>query len=112
MTICEPGQIGSSVCWASVSLLSAQEAALVLRISVKTVHKLVRENKLSCVQVTARERRFTHEQVQEYIRSQSTEVRVDKKATRPVQSLSKKGDVKSAGVYSTSALREEMRQWR
>jgi excisionase family DNA binding protein len=93
-------------------LWKAEEVAQILGISTKTVHKLVRENQLSCVQVTARERRFTHEQVQEYIRSQSTEVRVDKKATRLVQSPSKKGDVKSAGVYSTSALREEMRQWR
>ncbi len=53
-----------------------------------------------------------HEQVQEYILSQSTEVRVDKRAPRPVSSPPKKGGLKSAGVGSTSALREEIRQWR
>jgi excisionase family DNA binding protein len=95
-----------------LALLRASDVAEILGISTKTVHKLVRERKLSCVQVTARDRRFTPEQVQEYIRSQSTEVRVDKKDPRPVKSSPKKGDSKSSGVCSTSALREEMRQWR
>ena len=40
------------------SLLQACDVATLLGISVKTVHKLVREGKLLCVQVTARERRF------------------------------------------------------
>ncbi|MBI5251000.1 MAG: helix-turn-helix domain-containing protein [Desulfomonile tiedjei] len=59
--------------------------------SVKTLHKLVREGKLPCAQITSRERRFTPEQVQEYIRSQSTKVCVDKKDPRPVSSPLKKG---------------------
>ena len=61
------------------SLLDSKEVATILKIAVKSVNKRVREGKLACVQVTARERRFTHEQVQEYIRSQSTSVHVDKK---------------------------------
>ena len=54
-------------------LWKAEEVAQFLSLGVKTVHKLVREKKLACVQITAKERRFTHEQVQEYIRSQSPE---------------------------------------
>jgi excisionase family DNA binding protein len=91
-----------------VRLLRVTDAASILSISTKTVHKLVREKKLSCVQVTSRERRFTQEQIEEYILSQSTSVRVDKKDPRPVKSHPKKGGAKSVGCSRTD-LREEMR---
>ena len=52
-------------------LLTAATVACILGISPKTVHKLVREGKLGCVQITARERRFTHQQVEDYVRSQT-----------------------------------------
>jgi excisionase family DNA binding protein len=91
-------------------LLRVTDAASILGISTKTVHKLVREGKLACVQVTRRDRRFTHEQVQEYIRSQSTQVRVDKKAAPTVSSRPRKGGAKSIGVSGTD-LRKEMRSW-
>ena len=52
-------------------LLTAATVACILGISPKTVHKLVREGKLACVQVTARERRFTHEQVEQYVLNQT-----------------------------------------
>ena len=42
-------------------LLSPRDVAQLLGISVKTVHKLVRDGKLGCVQVTARDRRFCRE---------------------------------------------------
>jgi excisionase family DNA binding protein len=84
--------------------------ASILGISVKTLHKLVREGKLSCVQVTTRERRFTPKQVQQYIESQSTGIRVDKKAAPAVSSRPKKGGAKSIGVSGTD-LRKEMRSW-
>jgi excisionase family DNA binding protein len=58
-------QMDSSRWSASVSLLGAQERALILGVSVKTVHKLVREGRLPCVQVTDRERRFMK---REYVR--------------------------------------------
>jgi excisionase family DNA binding protein len=89
-------------------LLTAIAVASILGISPKTVHKLVREGKLACVQVTARERRFTPEQVNEYIRSQSTEVRVDKKPARTVSSRPKKGgfERKSAGDIGTDLVKE------
>lgn len=90
------------------ALWQASDVARILDISPKTVHKLAREGKLACVQVTSRERRFTPEQVQEYIRSQSTEVRVDKRDPRPVQSPPKKGGTerKSAGDIGTDLVKE------
>ena len=93
-------------------LLTAETVSSILGISPKTVHKLVREQKLACVQVTSRERRFTPEQVQEYIRSQSTPIRVDKKDRRSVQSHPKKGGAKSSGNTVRAQLKEEMRSWR
>lgn len=92
-------------------LLRVSEVAQILGISVKTVHKLVREGKLACVQVTSRDRRFTNDQIQDYIRSQSTEVRVDKRSPRPVSSAPKKGGAKSSGV-TRAELRKELRSWR
>jgi excisionase family DNA binding protein len=91
-------------------LWHASDVAQLLGISTKTVHKLAREGKLACVQVTARDRRFTQGQIEEYIRSKSTEVRVDKKAAPTVSSCPKKGGAKSIGVSGTD-LRKEMRSW-
>jgi len=93
-------------------LLRAGHVAQVLGVSVKTVHKLVREGKLSCVQVTAKERRFMEEQVQEYIRCRTTPVRVDTKPHRPVLSRPKKGGDRSFGDSVRAQLRKEMRSWR
>jgi excisionase family DNA binding protein len=93
------------------SLLCPVDVAGVLGVSSKTVHKLVRDGKLSCVQVTGRERRFTQEQVQDYIRSQTMSVRVDKKPRRPLSSPPRKGGEKSFGSNGVS-LREEIKQWR
>jgi excisionase family DNA binding protein len=90
----------------SMPLLDARKVAFILNISVKTVHKLAREGKLGCVQVTARERRFTHEQVEEYILSQSTSARVDKKETDRVLSRPKKGGTKSTGDIGTDLVKE------
>ena len=92
-------------------LLDSKEVAAILKVAVKTVNKLVREGKLACVQVTSRDRRFTHEQVQEYIQSQSTTQRVDRRAAPAVTSRPKKGGTKSFG-HSGVDLREEMKQWR
>ena len=94
-------------------LLDSAQVAAALKVSVKSVHKLVREGKLSCVQVTARKRCFTDEQVQEYIRSRTIPTRVDKKPHGPVSSRPRRGGEtgKSVGV-SGKGLREEMREWR
>jgi|SRR5271157_3846831 len=91
-------------------LLSARDVAEILGISVKTVNKLVREAKLGCVQVTAKERRFTEDQIRGYIESRSSEVQIDTRTSVRVKSKPPKGGVKSIGV-SKADLRKEMSQW-
>ena len=91
-------------------LMDAKDVAKILKIAPKTVHKLVRRGKLGCVQVTAKERRFTEEQMREYIESRTIERPVDRKSPKPVD-FPRKGGKKSFGCSRTS-LREEMRSWR
>src|SRR5208283_2521984 len=98
-------------CLSGALLLEPKEVASILKISLKIMHKLVREGKLSCVQVTARERRFTPEQVQQYIESQSTGIRVDKKPAPAVSSRPKKGGDTEKTDVSRASLRKEMRSW-
>jgi excisionase family DNA binding protein len=101
-------------------LLYPRDVAQVLGISVKTVHKFVRDGKLGCVQVMANERRFTQEQVQYYIQGCTTNapakidrelsVHVDTPRVRQVSSAPKKGGGDSVR-FSRRTLKEEMRQW-
>src|SRR5271154_1437354 len=79
-------------------LLSAKDVAEILGISVKTVNKLVREGNLGCVQVTAKERRFTEDQIRGYLESRSSRVQIDKTKPDRVKSQPPKGGVKSIGV--------------
>jgi excisionase family DNA binding protein len=95
-------------------LLSPKEVAEILGISVKTVHKLVREQKLACVQVTAKERRFTEEQVKAYIGSRTKIIRVDRERGQSVSSAPKKGGergckAKSFETQVTGSLVEELK---
>jgi excisionase family DNA binding protein len=95
-------------------LLSVRDVAEILGISAKTVNKLVREAKLGCVQVTAKERRFTEEQIRNYIEAQSKgpkEVRVDMPRVRQVSSRPKKGGEKSSRVFNRADLLKEIRSW-
>jgi excisionase family DNA binding protein len=92
--------------------MNAAAVASILGVSTKTVHKLVREGKLGCVQVTSKERRFTMEQVQEFIERQSQPVRVDTKPSGPLLSTPKKGGKKKSVGLSRTDLREEIRSWR
>jgi excisionase family DNA binding protein len=91
-------------------LLSARDVAEILGISVKTVNKMVREAKLGCVQVTAKERRFTEDQIQDYIESRTSKVQIDRTIPGRVKSAAPKGGEKSIGV-SKADLREEMSLW-
>jgi excisionase family DNA binding protein len=91
-------------------LLSAIEVAEILGISVKTVNKLVRDAKLGCVQVTAKERRFTEEQVEGFIDSRTIDTPVDRKSPKPVD-FPRKGGKKSLG-FARTALKQEMQSWR
>jgi excisionase family DNA binding protein len=94
-------------------LLTAKDVAGTLGIAAKTVNKLVRDGKLGCVQVTAKERRFTEEQIRDYIESR-TIVRVDRERVRSVSSTPKKGGeqdfkAKSFEAQVTGSLVEEMK---
>jgi predicted DNA-binding transcriptional regulator AlpA len=92
--------------WNNDRLLKAEDVAIILDLSIKSIHRLSREGKLQCVQVTSRERRFTPEQVQQYIESRSTEIRFDKKAAPTVSSRPRKGGEKSIGVSGTGLIKE------
>jgi excisionase family DNA binding protein len=91
-------------------LLTAKHVAEILGVAVKTVQKLVREGKLGCVQITTKERRFTEEQVQEFVRSRIIERPIDRKQPRPVN-FPRKGGEKSLG-FARTALKQEMQSWR
>ena len=90
-------------------LLSAKDVAEILGISVKTVNKLVREGKLGCVQVTAKERRFTEDQVEGFIEFRTIERPVDTKSPKPLD-FPRKGGKKSLG-FARTALKQEMQSW-
>jgi len=97
-------------------LLDAEDVAKILKISVKTVHKRVREGKLGCVQGSPKDRKFTRKQVQAFIEAQSTEVRFDKKGSKPVPSAPKKGGDDTESRHekakdSWASLKKEMSRW-
>ncbi len=50
-------------------LMTAWEVSRILDIGESTVHQLVKEGRLGCVQITKRNRRFTMELVEEFIKS-------------------------------------------
>ena len=90
-------------------LLDAEEVGDILGIAPKTVHKLARSGLLQSVRVTGRDRRFTVNQVQEYIESNTTARTVDANQL-PRITCRHEGGRKSIGVSGTD-LREEMRSW-
>jgi excisionase family DNA binding protein len=92
-------------------LLSARDVAEILGISVKTVNKLVREGKLGCVQVTTRERRFSEEQIRDYIESRSSKLQFDRTIPDRVKSAPPKGGEKSSRVFNRADLLKEIRSW-
>ena len=97
-------------------MLLPEQVAEILGISAKEVHALVRQGRLEYVQVTAKKRRFTEEQVQAFIESQTkrTLKPVDSKSRRVLPSpkpiTAKGGGEGSTEVFSAKALRQEMRQ--
>ncbi len=96
-------------------LLYPRDVAQLLGLSVKTIHKLVRDGKLGCVQVTTKDRRFTQEQAQRYIESctknapTKIDARVDTPRVRQVSSPPKKGGEKSSRVFDRANLLKEIR---
>ncbi len=97
-------------------LLNVKDVATTLGIAPKTVHKLVRERELRCVQVTETDRRFTIEQVQDFIEARSTRTPIDKKVANPISSSPKKGgEINKSRIEkakdSWASLKEEMSHW-
>jgi excisionase family DNA binding protein len=76
--------------------LTPHEVAAILKISVPRVHELVRFGKLACIQVNGRVRRFTSDQVADFIeartlrRSVAPLVSVAPSASRVVRSAPEK----------------------
>jgi excisionase family DNA binding protein len=98
-------------------LLTPEKAAEYLGVKVKTLHGLVREGKLACVQVTPRDRKFTEAQLQEFIESRTIpmpKVVVDTKAPERLP-FPRKGGVqpKSTGDFLSerAKMRSEVRSW-
>ncbi len=92
-------------------LLSAKEVAQYLGIRLKTVHEYVRRGELGCIEVSPRDRRFTEDQLQEFIQrtTKPPKKRIDKKPSRSLTYSPKKGGAKSV-KDSGADLREEIRQ--
>jgi hypothetical protein len=92
-------------------LLYAKDVARVLGISVKMVHKMVREGKLGCVQITAKDRRFTQQQLLDYIDLCSKNRPVDTRTPRKVRLSPSKGGEKSSRFFDRANLLKEIRSW-
>ncbi len=97
------------------TLLTLQEAARTLAVSVKRVHALCRSGKLAYVVVGGRgERRFLPEQIQAFIEAQTVQAPKPVDTTKPRKLLCprKGGDSKrSTGNSVRAQLRQEMREW-
>jgi excisionase family DNA binding protein len=98
-------------------LLTPEMAAKLLCVNLKTVHRLVRERRLPCVQISPKKRRFTLPQLRGFIEQRTipTHPGIDKGSRREVSSapkLHKGGDrLKTTGNLVRTQLREEMRSW-
>jgi len=95
-------------------LLTADAVAEYLGLRVKTVHQFVREGKLGCIQISPRDRRFTEEQIQAYLRSRTIAPPkpIDNPKRQKVAYPQRGGGAKRLSGDSIRAqLREEMRSW-
>jgi len=98
-------------------LMTVEDIAARLRIKPRTVNKLVRERRLSCVQVTPRERRFLPEHLQAFIASRTIEPPKMVDAPRPIPLTSspktaKPGEVIGERESDKGAIIRELRSWR
>jgi len=97
-------------------LYTPEQAAEYLGIKVKTLHRLVREGKLACIQVTPRDRKFTEAQIQDFIESRTITMPkiVDRKSADKLPFPRKGGDFqKSTGdsLSERAKMRNEVRSW-
>ena len=92
-------------------LMTVDDVAASLQVKAKTVHQLVRDGKLGCVQVTPRQRRFTEDQVQAFLARRTMEP--PRTVDAPSRTLlpSPQRELKPQRG-DRAQIREEMRQWR
>ncbi|MEI6135737.1 MAG: helix-turn-helix domain-containing protein [Desulfomonile sp.] len=95
-------------------ILTTEEVAEYLGVRKTAVYRYVREGKLDCVRISFKERRFTEEQVMEFIHRQTVSkprpIDIPQPARLPSYPRNRGGDEKTTGD-SARALRKEMRAW-
>ncbi len=98
-------------------LLAPGQAAEIFGVTTRRIHELVRRGELRCVQISPKDRRFTQEQIDEYITRKSTPEPprpVDKNASKKIPCSPQRGGGKP-GLFGDSLdkaqLRKEMRSW-
>ena len=98
-----------------MTLLTVEQIAEQIQFTPKTIHGLCREGKLAYVQLTARERRFLPEQLEDFIASRiiaKPKPAVDSKSPMRLPSPAKsiEGGNQSVGEVRAS-LKKEMAEW-
>lgn len=90
-------------------LLTPEQAAAKLQISVRKIHQFVRDGKLPCVQISRKVRMFTEAQLREFIESQTVHApnKLDKKSPARLP-FPRKGGAKSV-EDSVTDLGKEIR---
>jgi excisionase family DNA binding protein len=103
-------------------LLTSEQVAVRLHVDPRTVHRWVRERRISCVQLSPKRRLFTESQVQDFIQSRTIQKppsanvcrksSVDRVTNRALASNPKGGEQeKIQGKELRAQLRKEMRSW-
>ncbi len=94
--------------------LTPEQVAELLNIQVRAVHRLVRNKKLGCIQVDSKNRRFTKEQVEEFVQRQSVDIPkpVDTSATQSLP-FPRKGGANSTShrADDLASIAEEIKSW-
>ena len=94
-----------------VDIIKPEQAAALLGISKKTLHRLCREGRIGYVNINDKERGFRCDQLHDYIERRTVQPRIDNSLTTKVHSLRKGGDKKKSIRDSRADLRKEMSQW-
>ncbi len=92
-------------------LYTIEETAAYLGVKVKRVHEYVRKGLLQCVQLSAKVRMFTEEQIKDFIQRRTIPLPkpLDRKPREQVRCSPERR--KSSGGSSVRALRKETQSW-
>jgi len=95
----------------AIDLMDVAKVAKILGVTPKTIHAYVRDGLLGCVQVSARKRKFSETQLQEFIESRTLAApkQIDRLGSESLP-FPQKGGLKSYGVLSAED-REALRSW-